>query len=65
MKGNMLVENQTADSFNLTLDRTELRAVQSGLRETLEALDDWEFEIRTGVTQQLMRQMLDEILEIP
>ena len=46
------------EQFELMLTETELNAVHSGLAETLEALQDWEFQTRTGMEREEMRTVL-------
>ena len=53
-------EDQT---FVLEVTEDELRAVRAGLNETLNALDDWEFSIRTGVQREEMAALVDSLVE--
>ncbi len=50
--------------FRLQLSNFELDAFQSGLRETLEALDDWEFQTRTGLMRDEMRAILRDLMAV-
>ncbi len=50
--------------FHLEVSNFELDAFQSGLRETLEALDDWEFQTRTGLTPGEMEAILDQLVTL-
>lgn len=42
----------------------EARMIIPMLQETLAALDDWEFDIRTSVTRAAMERFLDEWLDV-
>jgi hypothetical protein len=52
------------DGSTIFVTRSEYNALISGLRETLEALEDWEFHTRTGVEPSAMRELLDALLAI-
>ena len=58
-------DNDTPDNAHITveLDAEQLRLLVSALRETLEALDPWEFEIRMGFTRQEVVSMMDALRE--
>ena len=43
--------------FTLEVTALELETLQSGLRETLEALGEAEFQTRTGVEREQMREL--------
>ncbi len=58
----MEIQSSDDGNFALELTESELEAVQSGLRETLEALEDWEFETRTGFTREEMRSILSDLI---
>ena len=42
----------------------ELSMIISSMGETLEALEDWEFETRTGFQREEIRQLLDQALAL-
>jgi len=46
----------------LEVSESDLEALQAGLRETLEALSDWEFHTRTGFERQEMRLILSDLI---
>jgi len=52
--------NSPKDSgrIDIELTQTEYDAIAAALVETMEALDDWEFQTRTGVDREIMRQLL-------
>ena len=50
----------TAGGAVLRLSLTEFLALKSALNESLEALEDWEFEIRMGVSQREVCALLAE-----
>jgi hypothetical protein len=45
----------------VALSREELRVLQSCIRETHEALDEWEFQTRVGVTRDLTEAIAAEL----
>ena len=51
------------EQFELLLTEGELDAIHSGLAETLQALEDWEFHTRTGMQRAEMKAVLQELLE--
>lgn len=57
----MKLEPNVDGTFTLDLTEVELEAIQAGLRETLEALEEWEFETRTGLTQDEMSHILTDL----
>lgn len=52
------------DGVVVSLNEDELEIVIAGLRETLQELEDWEFETRTGFQRAEMRRLLDEVLRV-
>lgn len=50
------------ERFELLLTEAELDAIHSGLAETLEALQDWEFHTRTGMERDDMRAVLRQLV---
>lgn len=60
----MKVLNKTDVNYVLEFNGSELDLVIAGLRETLEALEDWEFETRVGAPRSEMRRLLEEVLRI-
>lgn len=56
----MKVLNKTDVNYVLEFNGSELDLIIAGLRETLEALEDWEFETRVGAPRSEMRRLLEE-----
>lgn len=54
---------RSGENFQLYVSKDELRAFHAGLAETLEALQDWEFETRTGFTRDEFRTVLHDLRE--
>lgn len=50
------------DGVVVVLNDDDLDMIIAGLRETLQELQDWEFETRTGFQREEMRQLLDQAL---
>ena len=50
------------DGVVVSMNEDELEIVIAGLRETLQELEDWEFETRTWFQRAEMRRLLDEVL---
>lgn len=48
------------DEIFILLNNDEIIMLIAGLRETIEELDEWEFETRTGFQRSEMREFLDE-----
>ena len=48
----------------LQLSWQELYILHGSMRGALEALEDWEFEIRMGVSKQETRELLNQVSEI-
>ena len=63
--GHRPVKLTSSDDDRIGLDVTQIEydAIAAALGETLEALEDWEFQTRTGVARQTMRQLLKEFRE--
>ena len=59
----MKLTNSDRDSITIQLSQAEYNAIASALGETLEALDDWEFQTRTGSTPEFVRQLVTEFRE--
>lgn len=57
----MKVKRRTDQRYELIVDERELEAFQSGMRETLECLDDWEFSTRTGLERDEMVELLRDL----
>lgn len=55
---------QREDEVVISLSNDDLDLIIAGLRETLQELEDWEFETRTGFQRAEMRQFLDEMLTL-
>lgn len=59
-----------ADQAQVSVSRTDLRLMLSAVGETLEALDEWEFQTRTGFTTSEFRKfravlkLIDEQIRI-
>lgn len=53
-----------ADGLVVFLNDDDLDIIIAGLRETLQELQDWEFETRTGFQRGEMRRLLDEVLTL-
>lgn len=53
-----------ADRVVISLNEDELDIVVAGLRETLQEVEDWEFETRTGFQREEVRRLLDELLGV-
>jgi hypothetical protein len=45
----------------ITFSPDELNFLCNAVNETLEAIEEWEFPIRTGETQQRARNILDQL----
>ena len=58
----MKIRRDDGERFLLEVSHSELEAFQAGLRETLEALDDWEFQTRTGMVREEMRAILMDLV---
>jgi len=58
----MKLRRSNQQYFVLEVSETELDAMQAGLRETLEALSDWEFQTRTGLERQEMSSILSDLI---
>lgn len=58
----MKLRLSTEQSFEAQLSDAELDAFQAALRETLEALEDWEFQTRTGLERDEMRAVLRDLI---
>jgi predicted DNA-binding protein len=54
----MHVLEQTLDNVTLTLSKTEAETLCNALNESLENLDDWEFETRMGVPKDAVERLL-------
>lgn len=52
------------DELVLVASRGELAAIAGAFNEALEAVDDWEFQTRVGVTPDEAEALLDRIGEI-
>lgn len=52
--------NKTDVNYVLEFNGSELDLIIAGLRETLEALEDWEFETRVGAPRSEMKRLLEE-----
>jgi hypothetical protein len=46
---------------SITLSPGELAFLSNAINETLEALEDWEFKTRTGVTRERATEMLAQL----
>jgi hypothetical protein len=55
---------QSNDGAVLRLKRHELEFLINAVNESLEALDDWEFQTRTGTEKEQARQILKALQEI-
>ena len=58
----MKLQNSENELFALEVTALELEMLQSGLRETLEALNDAEFQTRTGVEREEMRELVRSLV---
>lgn len=58
----MKIRRSAEELFLLEVSQSELEALQAGLRETLEALDDWEFQTRTGIGREEMQAILRDLV---
>lgn len=55
-----------ADKIQLSLDADQVSFLCNAINETCEALEDWEFQTRTGSTRQEaeeIRKILDQALQ--
>jgi len=48
------------DPIRIEVSQLEYDAIAAALGETLEALEDWEFQTRTGVERDVMRRLLTD-----
>lgn len=53
-----------ADGIVVAFSDDDLDMIIAGLRETLQELEDWEFQTRTGFQRENMRQFLNEFLTL-
>jgi hypothetical protein len=53
-----------SDEVVVSLTNDDLDMITAGLRETLQEVEDWEFETRTGFQREEMRRFLDEALTL-
>ena len=58
----MHLQKSDADRFMLKVTTRELDALQAGLRETIELLDDREFQTRAGIERAEMEEILDSLV---
>lgn len=54
------ISSDTSAVIAIEVTQIEYHAIATALGETLEALEDWEFETRTGVDRPTMRRLLRE-----
>lgn len=57
---------RSADEIGLVVTRDELHMLYAAVRETLEAVEDWEFSARSGFTKTEFRGLqasLDAVVE--
>lgn len=54
----MHVLEQTLDNVTLRISKTEAETLCNALNESLENLDDWEFETRMGVPKDAVERLL-------
>jgi hypothetical protein len=54
----------TASSATITASIDELAFLSNAINETLEALDEWEFETRTGVPPGKARELHSRLIEV-
>jgi hypothetical protein len=57
-------KNITASSATITVSIDELTFMSNTINETLEALDEWEFQTRTGVTLGKARELHSKLIEV-
>jgi hypothetical protein len=53
-----------SDEVVVSLTHDDLDMIISGLRETLQEVQDWEFDTRTGFERDDMRRFLDEVMAL-
>jgi hypothetical protein len=53
-----------SDEVVVSLTHDDLDMIIAGLRETLQEVEDWEFDTRTGFQREEIRQFLDEVLTL-
>ncbi|MEZ6018233.1 MAG: hypothetical protein R3F49_24230 [Planctomycetota bacterium] len=53
-----------ADGVVVSLTPDDLLKIISGLRETLEVLEDWEFQTRTGFEREEIRSFLNDVVAL-
>ena len=58
----MKLSQRDPDVFELRVSSLELDAFQTAFNETLNALEDWEFRIRTGLEREEMSRMLRDLV---
>lgn len=54
----------TKTEITIQLERSEIDFLCNAINETREALEDWEFETRTGVKRERASALLDELRRI-
>ena len=54
----------TKAEITVQFDRSEIDFLCNAINETREALEDWEFETRTGVSRERASSILDELRRI-
>ncbi|MBE7195364.1 MAG: hypothetical protein INR66_23160 [Gordonia polyisoprenivorans] len=52
------------ENLSIMLTRDELSIIRAGLRETLEALEEWELETRVGFTTGEVRKLQQKLKEL-
>lgn len=50
--------NQSQETITLRLTRDEASLLSNALNESLESLDDWEFEVRMGASKDEVAKLL-------
>lgn len=60
----MEIIDQQNNRVLLSLSFEEVAALSNALNESLEHLEEWEFETRMGVSQSLVKTLLEKFVEI-
>ena len=58
----MKLEKSTENQFLVELSELELDMFQAGLRETLQELEDWEFQTRTGFEREEIQNLIRNLV---
>ena len=56
----MKIVDKTADATTILVEKEELRAIKCSLGESMEVLEEWEYETRVGVAEPEVRKLVVE-----